>query len=180
MALSPEAERFRREVELKRLRALEAIKRIPIAVLIWGANPRGSSPAAKARVQLRDVLVSNGHLAQFSEDLMDPSSGLGILAQQMAQVEAHDLVFSIPDSFGSMAEIHDFARLPWLSHKIIAFLDRAHNGGYANQTLLEIQARITCGIELYDGVDSPGCIIDKALASVRRLQEIYYLAGRRA
>ena len=180
MGFSPEAERYRREVELRRQRALDSITRIPVAVLIWGPNPLGTSAAAKARVLLRDELINKGHLAQFSEDLIDPTSRHGIVAQQLAQVEAHDLVFSIPETHGSIAEIHDFARVPSLAHKIVAFLDRSYNDGYANRTLLELEARITCGIELYDPADSPTCIIEKALTCVARLQEIYYLAGRRA
>ena len=45
-------------------------------------------------------------------------------------MEAADIVFSLPDTPGSIAEIHDFARVPWLAHKIVAFLDRRWDDGY--------------------------------------------------
>lgn len=180
MGFTPEAERYKRQVDLKRLAILQEVERLPIAVLIWGPSPDTDTPAAHARVCLRDSLIDNGHLAQFSEELIDPSSPHGIQIQQLSHLEAHDVVFSIPDSPGSIAEIHDFAKLPRLSHKIIVFLNQAWNDGYSNRTLIELQSRITSAVELYDPVDLPNCLIATALKRVRELQEIYYLLGRRA
>lgn len=171
--------RFEEDVERRRLEALLRIQRLPIAGLIWGPNPTSGTPTAQARQLLRDTLRTNGHLARFSEELIDPNSSLSILTQQVAQAEAYDIIFSIPDSSGSIAEIHDFAKIPGLSHKIVAFLNSEWNDGYANQSLMQLQSTATCKVQLYQPSALPQCIIEPALILVRRLQEFYYIAGRR-
>lgn len=170
---------FEEEVERRRLDALMRVQRQPIAGLIWGPAPAAGTPIAEARILLRDTLLNNGHLARFSEDLIDPSSPLSILIQQVAQAEAYDIVFSIPDSPGSIAEIHDFARIPGLSHKIVAFLNSDWNDGYANQSLIQLQSTATCQVQLYQPSALPQCIIEPSLRLISRLQEYYYMAGRR-
>lgn len=159
--------------------ALKRIQSVPVAALIWGPAPTTLTPVSTARVQLRDQLNSNGHHARFSEDLIDPKSTMSIVAQQMSQAEAFDVVFSIPDSPGSIAEIHDFARIPQLSYKVIAYLNADWNSGYANQSLIQMQSVATCKIQLYQPSDLPGCIVTSAQEMVQRLQEFYYLNGRR-
>jgi hypothetical protein len=175
----PEVQRYRQQVELRRKAILEEVRRLPIAILIWGSSPGGNTPGSATRLKLRDDLISRGHVADFSEDLIDPTSDIGIQAQQLSHVEAYDITFSIPERHGSVAEIHDFAKIPRVAHKIVTFLDRAHNDGYANKTLLELQSTVTCAVELYDQENLPGCIITAALLRVTRLQEIYYMLGRR-
>jgi hypothetical protein len=166
-------------VERKRLETLEQVKLLPIAALIWGPAPDSDSPLAKARVLLRDELLKDGHLARFSEDLLDPTSQHSILIQQVAQAHSHDIVFSIPGSPGSIAEIHDFARIPGISHKIVAFLDYAWSDGYSSQSLMQLESSATCQVQPYDCKDLPGCIIKKAKSLIMRLQEYHFLAGRR-
>lgn len=170
---------FEEEVERRRSEALLRIQRIPVAGLIWGPSPAAGTPVANARLALRDILLNNRHLARFSEELLDPSSPLSVYTQQVAQAEAYDIVFSIPDSPGSIAEIHDFARIPWLSHKVVAFLNTEWNDGYSNQSLIQLQSIATCQVQLYHASALPQCIIDPALRLVHRLQELYYIAGRR-
>jgi hypothetical protein len=101
------------------------------------------------------------------------------MAQQVAHAEAHDIVFSLPSSPGSVAEIHDFARIPWLSHKIVTFLNSEWDRGYSNQSLVQMQSTLTCQIQIYDPSGLPKCVVDCALDLVGRLQELYYVAGRR-
>ncbi|MGF0539895.1 hypothetical protein ACQQ2Q_17990 [Agrobacterium sp. ES01] len=173
------SDQFKRAIEAKRQEALARIERVPIAVLVWGPSPTSGSPMAEIRVQLRDSLSQRGHLADFSEDLFDPASPLSNLAQQVAQAEAYDIIFSMPSSFGAVGEIHDFARLQGIAHKLIAFVDQAHVNGYSPQSLMATQTSASCKIEVYSASDLPGCIIDKALDQVRRLQELMYLSGRR-
>jgi hypothetical protein len=134
---------FEDDVERRRLDALARMDSLPVAVLIWGPAPRAGTPVALTRTKLRDTLATDGHLARFSEDLFDPTSKHSLLAQQVAQAEAYDIVFSLPDSEGSIAEIHDFARMPGISHKIVTFVDKRWNSGYANQTLLQLQSTMT-------------------------------------
>src|SRR4051812_44998845 len=93
------------EVRRRRQRCLEDIRRIPIAALIWGPAEGSHSPMAAIRVTLRDELRRNGHVAHFSEELYNPHQPYSMQAQQAADVEAHDIVFSLPDSIGSIAEL---------------------------------------------------------------------------
>ena len=172
-------EDFKRQIERKRAEALSRISKVPVAALVWGPNPTSTDPLADARVRLRDSLRSIGHIADFSEDLYDPSSPLSAFAQQIAQAEAYDVVFSIPGSFGAVAEIHDFARLPTLSRKVIAFVDHVHLNGYSHQSLIAAQTSASCKVEIYDGYKLPECIIDYAQNEIRRLQELFYISGRR-
>lgn len=175
----PNIDDFRKEVAEKRAKILAQMARVPIAALIWGPNPTSADPYAQARLRLRDELSTRGHLADFSEDLHDSSFEQSNFAQQISQAEAYDVIFSIPSSVGSIAEIHDFARIQGISHKIIAFVDRNHLGGYSGQSLVNSQANSTCKIELYDYATFPDCVISLALDQIRRLQEIFYIGGRR-
>ena len=72
---------------------------------------------------------------EFVENPHLTGSKRSVMAQQVAHAEAHDIVFSLPSSPGSVAEIHDFARIPWLSHKIVTFLNSDWSDGYSNQNL---------------------------------------------
>ena len=117
---------LRDQVERARLHFLGRIDAVPIAALVWGPNPTSTDPIAITRVELRNTLRARGHLAEFSEDLYDPKSPRSLFAQQIAQAEAYDIVFTMPSSFGSIGEIHDFARIPGLSHKVVAFVDKSY------------------------------------------------------
>lgn len=170
---------FIEAVERRRQEALGRIRAVPIAVLIWGPTPSSTSPVSMARRELRRALEGDGHVVSYSEDLYDPSASYSLLAQQVADVEAHDITFSLPDSPGSIAEAHDFARIPSISNRIVIYIDRAYNDGYANKALLELQSTATSKIEIYNAADLPSCIVENATLLVRRLQEFYYLNGRR-
>jgi hypothetical protein len=167
------------EVKRRRERCLAAIREIPIAALIWGPAPSADSIVAQARIVLRDELRRNGHVAHFSEELFENDAPYSIQAQQAADVEAHDVVFSIPASPGSIAEAHDFFKLPGISRKVITFLDDRWSDGYASKSLVDLRSVATGDVVIYDGGDLPGCIVDRAMDVVRRLQELQYLLGRR-
>lgn len=170
---------FAQQVELKRQAVLQRLRNIPIAVLIWGPSASLPSPVADARTLLRIELRKRNVLATFSEDHYESTADISIIGQQLADIEAHDIVFSIPDSAGSIAEIHDFARIPVLSGKIIAFLDRRWCDGYSHATLIQLESTASCRVNLYDACHLPDCIINAAINIVQRLREIYYMAGRR-
>lgn len=170
---------FAAQIDQRRVEALARIDRVPIAALIWGPAPSAGTPVADARVRLRDELAARGHHARYSEELVDTALPYSVFAQQLAQAEAFDIVFSIPDSPGSIAEIHDFARIPELSYKVVAFLNEAWNTGYANQSLMQLESTATCRIQTYKAPQLPGCVLDTALSQIRRLQEFYYANGRR-
>ncbi|HET7464021.1 MAG TPA: hypothetical protein VFJ82_22385 [Longimicrobium sp.] len=168
------------EVRRRRQQCLARIARIPIAALIWGPAPDAKTAVGRTRAALKEELTRHGHVAHYSEDLYDASPEFSIEAQQAADVEAHDIVFSLPDSPGSIAEIHSFFKLPGLSGKIVTFLDKQWNDGYANKSLVELRSVATGDVFLYEAADLPDCVIREALTVVRRLQEVHFLLGRRA
>lgn len=167
------------EVERKRKAALNRIRQVPVSCLIWGPDVSTKLPTAKCRLLLKDKLSGLGHYACFSEDLYDPHIDVSNLLQQAAQAEAFDIIFSIPDSPGSLAEINQFARVPFIGSKIVAYVDSQWDDGFANKALVEIQSPSTCKIQPYNSCDLPNIIIEDSLSIVKRLQEYYYLNGRR-
>lgn len=169
---------FAEAVERQRKQALERMRAVRISALIWGPTPTASSRVGQTRRELRSALEGDGHLVSYSEDLYDATASYSIIAQQVADVEAHDITFSLPDSPGSIAEAHEFARIPGISHRIVTFVDEDYNSGFSNKALLELQSIATCRVQIYKSADLPGCIIDHAKSMVRRLQEFYYLNGR--
>lgn len=170
---------FEDAVDRKMQNALTRIRNIPIASLIWGPSTESNTAVAQTRMDLLDALNSRGHLARFSEELYKPGIDYSLVAQQLAQIEAHDIVFSIPESTGSIAEIHTFARIPWISGKIVAFLNQSMNDGYSNRSLIDLQSIGTCRLQFYDPNQLPNCIINSAVDMVERLQTAFYLTGRR-
>lgn len=170
---------FYDNIEKMRKEALKKIRKVPISCLIWGPNITSNKPTANCRKLLKQELSNLGHYACYSEDLYDPSSDVSNFLQQVAQAEVFDIVFSIPDSPGSIAEINQFARIPFLGPKIVAYLDSKWDEGFANKTLIEIQSPATCRIQPYVLADLPDFIVENSLNIVKRLQEFQYLNGRR-
>lgn len=170
---------FADEIDRKRKEALERIRRLPIACLVWGPNDSSGTLTGDTRKRVKNELLSLGHHARYSEDLFDPNCGVSNLLQQVAQVEAFDVVFAIPDSPGSIAEINQFARIPYIGPKIVAYLDSRWDSGFSNKALIEIQSPATCKIQPYDVTKIPDFIVNDTLEIVKRLQEFQYLQGRR-
>ena len=167
------------QIERSRQDALAHIDKVPIAALVWGPSPTSTDIVAQTRLKLRDDLRAAGHYAEFSEDLIDHTSTRNVFAQQLAQAESFDVIFSLPSSFGSIGEIHDFARIPGLSHKVLAFLDRAYMSGYSAVSLTSAQTNASCHIHLYDAAKLPDEVVNYAMDQVYRLQEVFYVSGRR-
>ncbi len=158
---------------------LERIRAIRISALIWGPAPASTTVVGQTRAELRRALEADGHVVHYSEDLYDPTIPHSLFAQQVADVEAHDITFSLPDSPGSIAEIHDFCRIPSAATKIVTFINEDYNAGYSNATLLQIESVATAKVQIYKPCDLPACVIEKSRDMVRRLQELYYVLGRR-
>lgn len=89
------------------------------------------------------------------------------------------MFFSIPDSPGSIAEIHQLARVPYIGPKIVAFLDSNWNDGFSNRALIDIQSPATCWVYPYESTKLLNTVIGVATDFVKRLQEAQYLNGRR-
>lgn len=180
MILDPfDKDKFDRDLKSKIERSLMSIRSIPISVLIWGPNPFSKTPVAKCRLALRESLEKLGHLCYFSEELFKPGAEFSLLAQQVAQVENFDLVVSIPESPGSIAEIHDFAIIPNVGNKILTFLDSRWDNGYSNTTLAERDSFTGPKIVPYDESMLPDPVLKRSLQEVQRLQEMMYILKRR-
>jgi hypothetical protein len=83
--------------------------------------------------------------ALFSEEVDEdcPSSGNSSLRiREFAQAQTADLILVIQSSFGSTAEVHDFAHFDRLGSKTIIFVDQDAGTGYSALGLLtELQSR---------------------------------------
>lgn len=172
-------DRFKDQVNQRRLEALTKISATPIAALVWGPNPSTTSKTARCRKKLKEELGNHQVYACYSEELFDPSLKFSNLAQQVAQVDAFDIVFSIPDSPGSIAEIHDFALIPGISSKIITFLDNKWSAGYSNQSLIQRSSSLSTQVRFYDKKNLPHCIVEESINVIKILKESFFLLGRR-
>ena len=117
----------------------ESIDRIKLAILVFGPDPRtASDPAsplqklAKKRIEVRDELRIQGHVAEFPEDLLvgsnKPPQG-ELLWYEAVLVENHDLVVLLAESPGSSAELGFFAGRTTLARKTQVFMNRAFESG---------------------------------------------------
>lgn len=176
--LSPEA----RDLFIKMLpnyhERLHQINKIPISVLIWGPSPSSQSPIGRIRRELRQLLRQKGNLAMFSEEICDPNSEFSVRLQQLIQAEQFDLIISIPETPGSIGEIHDFANDIRVNKKILIFLDESYAGGYSAQSLRSISCLISSEIVTY----SPSCIdriLEFSLNTVNQIREYKYITNGR-
>lgn len=178
LSLSSDADNYRRLIERKRLEVFAKIANLPIGVLIWESID-GDNPICSVRSLLYSELIKNGHLAACNTELIDPSLPFSTLIQKYTHLEVYDLVFSIPDSLESISEIRELARMPQFAHKVITFFNRDWHLDQPSQGLIELQASATGNIVPYDPTQLPMCIIDYALETILRVQEIQFMMGRR-
>ena len=176
--LSHEARAWTRKL-LPRIRArLAEAKRVPVGVLIWGPGILSPSPLASVRAALRGELRRNGHAAFFSEELCEARGAHSIRIQQLVQAQEFDLVVSLPCTPGSIAELHDFATDSRVNAKALVFLNSAHAGGYAYQSITAISTTRSCRVERYSGDHDTSIIRTVTLEEVQRIREMkYILAG---
>lgn len=160
-------------------RRLEEARRTPVAVLIWGPNPLGATPIANVRNELRSELRADGHLACFSEELVDGGAADSVRLQQLAQAQEFDLIVSMPSSPGAIGEIHDFAADRRVNAKTLVFINQEHVDGYGPHSLQAISTILSCRIEYYRNEHDCQCIKDLTNREVQRVREMkYILMGR--
>lgn len=176
--LSDEAKQLLKRMLPKYNEKLYEIKRLPISVLIWGPSPVSSSNIAQIRKSLRAKLRQEGNLAMFSEELCDENCGLSIRLQQLVQAEQYDLIISIPETPGSIAEIHDFASDIRVNNKILIFLNNKFSNGYSVKSLESISCILSAEIVPYDD-DSLDSIITYSIKTINGIKEYKYLTGGR-
>jgi len=177
--LTPEAKELLDKISPRIQRDLEAVTKVPVSTLIWGPNPNGNGPVAEMRKRLKSELRQMGHLSMFSEDLYDPHCGHSIRIQQIAHAKEFDLVISLPDTPGSIGEIHDFANDRRVNSKIIIFLNSDYIGGYSAQSLKALESMTSCLIKEYEGYGQIDEIVPCVKEEVTKLRDVkFILEGR--
>ncbi len=148
--LSPRAQAYFAQVFKPRYDALQqAVKQTPLAILVWGPGPSAGDLYMK-RAQIRDELRRRGHAAFFSEELAGTAPGVpsqkGI---EFLQAQAADLIVVMQASYGSVAEVHDFASFRVINFKMLVFIDQAATDGYSYQGALTELKTLYNNVETY-------------------------------
>ncbi len=109
-----------------------AMRRIELKILVFG--PQVHTPGHDERtrklqgkrVQIREYLESEGHYVRYAEDVVDPNiagPGGNAFFQELLIMEEYDLIVTIVDSPGSIAEATAISMSPKLAQKSALFLD---------------------------------------------------------
>ncbi len=172
--MSPRARRYFEEEFIPRYRDLQAeIRRTPLVILIWGPGESGGE-LYKKRLRIRDALRMKGHAAIFSEEV--PGGAIDIpmslKGQEFLQAHAADFVIVIQASYGSVAEVHDFAEFRVIAFKLLIFIDEKAQDGYSYQGALKELRALYGNVETYQYPrDITECtLLDKVMQRVEVLQ----------
>jgi len=158
---------------------LSEVRRIPVAVLLWGPGIESNSPLTPVRLQLRTKLREEGHAAVYSEEISDPAQPYSVRLQQLAQAQEFDLIVSIPCTAGSIGEVHDFAADRRVRGKLLVFLNSQYLSGYSPQSLEAISTVLSCQVIHYPNEHEATIIEDKTLSEAQKIREMkYILMGR--
>lgn len=116
-------------------------KRCKLKVLIWGPGATAGDIYRK-RCEIGDRLGQLGHTVDFGEDVWDPATlsqtGLNLSVGEFLQAIAYDYIICLMASPGSVAEVHDFAKIKEFASKMMICVDREHQHGYSAKGTLRI------------------------------------------
>ena len=175
--LSPRAQQFFDQVFKPRYDALQqAVRQTPLVILVWGPGASAADLYQK-RLQIRDKLRELGHAAMFSEDLAgstsDHFSQKGI---EFLQAQAADLIVVMQTSYGSVAEVHDFASYRIINFKMLIFIDERAQDGYSYRGALTELKTLYGNVETFKYPDDiTQChLLGKVLEKVGVLQIVKY------
>lgn len=135
--LSPSARDYYERIFKPRLNKMKSeITATPLAILVWGPGPNNPLLYAK-RMQIRDELRNRGHAAFFSEDLSaERPTDYSQKAIEFLEARVADLVVVLQVSYGSIAEVHDFADDRVINAKMLIFISQSATDGYIYQGAL--------------------------------------------
>ena len=177
--LTPRAKEYFNNVFKPKYDALQqAVQQTPLAILVWGPGASAGDLYQK-RLQIRDELRRRGHAAFFSEDLEgtapDSLSQKGI---EFLQAQAADLIVVMQASYGSVAEVHDFAEHRVINFKMLIFIDEKATDGYSYRGALAELKALYNNVETYKyPEDIVQChLLTKVLEKVNVLQMVKYRA----
>ena len=181
--LSPRAKEYFNNVFQPKYAALQqAVKQTPLAVLVWGPGASAGDLYRK-RQQIRDELRRRGHAAFFSEELETNAPGApsqkGI---EFLQAQAADLIVVMQASYGSVAEVHDFAEHRVINFKMLIFIDERATDGYSYRGALAELKTLYNNVETYKyPEDIVQChLLTKVMEKVNVLQMVKYRAVENA
>jgi len=112
-----------------RQRVKFAASKIQLRVLVWGPSPVIRTSTGSLRVQIRRELKDLGHEALFSEEFPSFLDGQPTNLVEIMQMSVANLVVLLADSYGSLAELHDFGLL--LGKKLLTWMPEVARGGYS-------------------------------------------------
>jgi hypothetical protein len=177
--MSPRAQQYFNSVFKPQYEALQqAVKQTPLVILVWGPGASAGDLYQK-RVQIRDELRRRGHAAVFSEELEgggpDSLSQKGI---EFLQAQAADLIVVMQASYGSVAEVHDFAEHRVINFKMLIFIDERAADGYSYRGALAELKILYNNVETYKYPDDiTQCnLLKKVVEKVDVLQMVKYRA----
>lgn len=181
--LSPRARAYFEQVFKPQYEKLQrAVQETPLAILVWGPGASAGDLYQK-RLQIRDELRRRGHAAFFSEELeeMSPTT-LSQKGIEFLQAQAADLIVVMQASYGSVAEVHDFAEHRVINFKMLIFIDEKATDGYSYRGALQELKTLYNNVETYKyPEDIRECnLLTKVLAKVSVLQMVKYRAMENA
>ena len=142
--LSPRAKQiFNQRFKPRYEKYLNAVQQTVLMILVWGPGAGAHDLYGKRvfakRQQIRDELRRRGHAAYFSEELERSvkTKGQSLKAIEFAQAQSADLVVVMDASFGSVAEVHDFASSRVVNYKMLIFIDESAKDGYSYRGALK-------------------------------------------
>jgi len=175
--LSPRAQQFFEHVFKPRYDALQqAVRQTPLVILVWGPGASAGDLYQK-RLQIRDELRRLGHAAMFSEELAGGTpAGMSQKGIEFLQAQAADLIVVMQTSYGSVAEVHDFASYRVVNFKMLIFIDERAQDGYSYRGALSELKTLYGNVETFKYPDDiTQChLLRKVIEKVNVLQMVKY------
>src|SRR6266478_3991802 len=123
--LTPEARRERERFLRAYQARMDEARQVSLSILVWGPDPRRSSPVSRKRSRIREELRKLGHNAMFSEELSHLFAAVSEKSKEFAQsLVAHLVIILIEGSPGALAEAHDFCNDPEIAPKVYLMAPR--------------------------------------------------------
>lgn len=160
----------------------QAVRKTPLAILVWGPGASAGDLFQK-RLQIRDELRRRGHAAFFSEELENSApESLSQKGIEFLQAQAADLIVVMQASYGSVAEVHDFAEHRVINFKFLIFIDEKATDSYSYRGALAELKTLYNNVETYKyPEDIREChLLTKVMEKVNVLQMVKYRAFENA
>ncbi|SEO20354.1 hypothetical protein [Mucilaginibacter sp. OK283] len=173
--LKPQAQKLFDQIRPKISQELSHVSEIPVSVLLWGPYPDDTHEVGRLRIDLRNELREEGHLAMFGEEIVDFKLTASLRVQQLVHAGQFDVVVSLPSTPGAIGELHDFAHDWRVNTKLLVCLNKQLMDGYSNQSISAVCSVLTFEAIYYDGYAELPIIKSEILNHIQRIREIKYI-----